>query len=851
MKLLRALLAHIKAHTWKDVLMALVCLILFLGSAFLFWFSSLSIPDISLFQNRESDQSTKIYDRTGTTLLYDVSGNARRTVVTSDEISTNIKNATVAIEDSGFYNHGGIRILSIIRAMLDDVMSGGFAQGGSTITQQLIKNTLLTNDKTIARKIKEWILAIKIEKVFSKDDILTLYLNDVPYGGNVYGVEEASKEFFGKDASDLDIAESAYLASIPQAPTYYSPYGQNTSALTTRADLTLQKMEDLGFITSTQYNQAIKERVAFLPGSTQSIKAPHFVMYVIQYLEQKYGVDTVENGGLNVITTLDYPLEEESELAVKSYIENQGPNFNMSNAASIAIDPKTGDILTMVGSYDYFSTTTDGNFNVATADNRQPGSTFKPIVYSEAFMKGYTPETVLFDVPTEFDSSCSPSGKPTSSSTNPSECYMPQDFDGLYRGPMSLRDALAQSINIPSIKLSYLAGLGDSLNLAQKMGITSLGTDPNQYGLTLVLGGGGVSLLEMTNAYDVFANDGNYVPYRSILKVTDGNGNILEQVSNPTPTYVMPANVARTISDILSDDKARAAEYGLHSVFDIPGYSVAAKTGTTNNTRDVWTIGYSPDVVVGVWGGNDDDTPMIKKIAGLIIAPLWNTLMTDAVASTTNDSFIKPAPENLSGDKPVFRGIWQGGQTYTIDMVSGKLATQYTPEETQKELAVTNVHSILYWVDKSNPLGPAPANPAADPQFENWEEPVLTWAAANGYATSSTNSMPTEYDDVHVPANFPTVTISDGNNGKAYDQNDTATLNISAQGKYPIEKITIYANNGILATLSSNQPTFRFPIKNIYSLSPTNTIEVDVVDSVFDKTDATTTIQVNGNESDQ
>jgi penicillin-binding protein 1C len=842
----RALFAHIKAHTKRDILVLAGCLLLIIGSGFFFWFSSLSIPDVSLFQQRQVAQSTKIYDRTGSVLLYDVSGSARRTVVAAGDISDNLKNATVAIEDSGFYTHGGIRILSIIRAMFADLFSGGFSQGGSTITQQVIKNTLLTNDKTLARKIKEWILAIKLERIFSKNDILTLYLNDVPYGGNIYGVEEASEAFFGKAAKDVDVAESAYLASIPQAPTYYSPYGANKAALDARENLTLQKMKDSGFITDAQYQQAINEKVIFLPSTSQTIKAPHFVMYVIQYLEQKYGVDAVENGGLNVVTTLDYPLQAESEAAVESYINNQGPNFNMSNAASVAIDPKTGDILSMVGSYDYFSTTTEGNFNVATAANRQPGSTFKPIIYSEAFIKGYTPETVLFDEPTEFDSSCSPEGKPLSPSTNQTECYMPQDFDGLYRGPMSLRDALAQSINIPSIQLSYLAGLGDSLKLAQRMGITSLSADPNQYGLTLVLGGGGVSLLEMTDAYGVFANDGSYVPYRSILKVTDGTGNILEQANPPIPISVMPANVARTISDILSDDQARAAEYGLHSVFDIPGYSVAAKTGTTNNTKDVWTIGYSPDVVVGVWGGNDDDTAMVKKIAGLIIAPLWHTLMADALASTSADTLIKPTTQDISSEKPIFRGIWQGGQTYTIDTISGKLATEYTPPETQKEIAVTNVHSILYWVDKNDPLGPAPVDPTKDSQFNNWEKPALDWAAANGYENGATTSIPTQFDDVHVAANMPSVNVSDANNGNAYSENGTATINIRASGKYPIQKISIYGNDGIIATLTGNQSTYRFPIKNIYSLSSTNIIKVEVVDAVFDRASATTQIKVSG-----
>lgn len=849
--ILRALAAHIKAHTKRDVFMLFVCLLLLSASGFFFWFSSFSIPDVSLFEERQVDQSTKIYDRTGTVLLYDVSGNARRTIVASADISDNVKNATVAIEDAGFYNHGGIRVFSIIRAMFADLFSGGFAQGGSTITQQVIKNTLLTNDKTIARKIKEWILAIKIEKVFSKDDILTLYLNDVPYGGNIYGVEEASKAFFGIDAKDLDVAQSAYLASIPQAPTYYSPSGPNKSALDARKNLTLQKMKDSGFITDTQYAQAVNEKVTFLSSATRTIKAPHFVMYVVQYLENKYGTDMVQNGGLNVTTTLDYNLEQESEDAVRSYIENKGANFNMTNAASVAINPKNGDILSMVGSYDYFSTTTDGNFNVATADNRQPGSTFKPIVYSEAFMKGYTPETVLFDLPTEFNSSCTSEGQPTSSSTDPSECYMPGDFDGLWRGPISLRTALALSINIPSIELSYLAGLGDSLNLAQKMGITSLGTDPNKYGLTLVLGGGGVSLLEMTDAYGVFANDGNYVPYRSILKITDNSGKVLEQASDPSPVSVMPANVARTTSDILSDDNARASEYGLHSVFDIPGYSVAAKTGTTNNTKDVWTIGYSPDVVVGVWGGNNDDTAMIKKIAGLIIAPLWNTLMTDALASTTGNTLVKPAAEDLSSEKPVFRGIWQGGTTYTIDTVSGKLATAYTPKQTQKEIAIPNIHSILYWVDKNDPQGPAPTNPSSDPQFANWEKPVMDWAQTNGYASATPPVIPTETDDVHIPQNFPSVTVTDGNGGKAYGQNDTATIDISASGKYPIQKILIYANGGILATLAGNQTTFKFPIKNIYSLGTTNTIKVEAIDSVYDETDATLTLNVSGSVSAQ
>ncbi|HUD04002.1 MAG TPA: transglycosylase domain-containing protein, partial [Candidatus Paceibacterota bacterium] len=556
----KAIKNHIRAHTKRDVLLLIGSIFLLGASIILFWFSSLSIPDISLFTERQVTESTKIYDRNGI-LLYDASGSVRKTVIDSDQIPDDVKNATVAIEDQDFYSEGGIRLLSILRAIVVNIVSLGYSQGGSTITQQVIKNSLLTNDKTIARKIKEWILAIRLEKVYSKDQILTTYLNEVPYGGNVYGVEEASKEFFNEDASDLDIAQAAYVAAIPQAPTFYSPYGANKAALDARQKIVLQKMLSLGFITSDQYNQAIAEKVVFQPNTGEGIKAPWFVMYVKQYLESTYGVDAVETGGLDVVTTLDYNLEQKMEQSVQDYINTQGPNFNMSNAAAMAIDPKNGDILAMVGSYDYYSTTTtDGNFNAATGANRQPGSTFKPIAYSVAFEKGYTPDTVLFDLPTEFNSSCGPNGQPLSLSVASSTCYMPQDFDDTYRGPISLRTALALSINIPSIQLLYLGGLQNSLDLAKQMGITTLG-DADQYGLTLVLGGGEVSLLEMTSAYGTFANDGIHVPYRSILSVTDSSGNILEQANQtPSGTQVIPANIARTISDILSDDQARASE---------------------------------------------------------------------------------------------------------------------------------------------------------------------------------------------------------------------------------------------------------------------------------------------------
>ena len=488
----------------KNTLMFLAGVFILIAGIIAIWASSLKIPDFHSFEDRKVVNSTKIYDRTGQILLYDIHQDVKRTDIPFEQMSANIKNATVAIEDSEFYNHGGIRILSIIRAGLSNLFGIGKTQGGSTITQQLVKNTLLTQDKTITRKIKEWVLAIKIDGSMPKEKILEYYLNENPYGGNIYGIEEASKTYFNKDAQDLTLAEAAYLAAIPQSPTLLSPYGKNKDKLDARKDLVLSRMLELKFISQVEYDAAKSEVVAFAPQATTGIKAPHFVFFIKDYLEQKYGSDLVEQGGLKVTTTLDYNLQEKGEQIVKDGALQNEKDWNGKNAALVAIDPKTGQILTMIGSRDYFDKTIDGNFNVATA-SRQPGSSFKPFIYATAFNKGFTPDTVLFDLPTEFQTTCDAYGKALPGH-NQDDCYMPSDYDGKYRVPMKLRDALAQSINIPAVKLFYLAGLKDSLKTAQDMGISTL-TDINRYGLTLVIGGGEVSLLDMTSAYGVFAND--------------------------------------------------------------------------------------------------------------------------------------------------------------------------------------------------------------------------------------------------------------------------------------------------------------------------------------------------------
>jgi 1A family penicillin-binding protein len=827
---------HIKAHTKKDIAIVILSLFFLCFGAGTLWISSFRLPDLSSFEQRKVSESTKIFDRTGKVLLYDLHDSIKRTLLASADISPFLKKATVAIEDEDFYTHKGIKISSIIRAVLANVVSGGYSQGGSTITQQVVKNTLLTGDKTISRKLKEWVLAVKLDSALPKDTILTSYLNENPYGGNIYGVEEASKQFFNKTAKDVTLAEAAYLAAIPQASTFYSPYGKNKEKLEARKNLVLKKMLDTAVINATEYKDALKEKVAFQPQGQFGIKAPHFVFFVKEYLENILGKGSLDDGGYKVITTLDANLQEKAEDLVKTTALKNTEDFNATNAALIAIDPHSGDILSMVGSRDYFDKIIDGQFNVAVASNRQPGSTMKPIIYSEAFIKGYTPETVLLDLPTSFSTTCDLEGKPLDPEGDPKQCYMPGNYDEKFRGPMTLRDALAQSINIPAIKTLYLAGIKDSITLAKNMGITSL-TNADQYGLTLVLGGGEVSLLEMTGAYGIFANDGVRVASRPVLQVFDSKG---AEISLPSQrqNQVLPAETARTISSILSDNVARTPGYGPNSVLYFPTRDVAVKTGTTNDSRDAWTVGYTPNLVVGVWAGNNDNSPMVKKVAGQIVAPMWSSFMKQGLASVPDERFTPPNPADPSTLKPVMKGIWQGGKTYTIDTISEKLATDLTPLETRREVAVTSVHSILYWVNKADPLGAQPANPQDDPQFERWEAPVRKWAEENKYVDQDESSIPTQTDNIHTAVNIFKVSLQNMN-GATYTLNDTVAIPLSSTGRYPLTKATLYVNDVFVETIESQPFMFRFNPKDISGIQENNQIRITAYDSVFNKSEVT------------
>jgi penicillin-binding protein 1C len=708
----------------RELILGLLSALFLLGGIVALWASTLKLPDIESLSNLEVEQSTKIYDRTGKVLLDDLSGNVTRTVVSLDQISPYIREATLAIEDSDFYQHRGIKITSLVRAALADIFGGGYAQGGSTIDQQVVKNTILTKDKTITRKLKEIILALKLDASLPKDEILQLYLNGNPYGGTIYGVEEASEQYFGVHASNVDLAQAAYLAAMPQAPTHYSPYGDHVDDLEARKNLVLSRMLDLGYITKPEYDAATKEKVAFLPQAEGGIRAPHFVFFVRDELEQEFGEDALRTSGWRVITTLDADLEAKAEDTLKSFGESNQKNFNASNGAMVAIDPKTGDILTMAGSRDYFNADIGGAYNIALA-KRQPGSAFKPFVYAQAFLDGFTPDTVLFDVQTQFSTACAPSDM---SDTPP--CYAPSNFDDAFRGPMTIRNALAQSINIPAIKALYLVGIQNAISLAESFGITTLG-NPNQYGLTLVLGGGEVTLLDMTSAYSVFANGGVRNPYRSIIEIEDKDGNIVKQYPVASQQVLAP-NVAYTISDVLSDNVARTPELGAASPLLFPGYAVAAKTGTTNNFRDAWVLGYTPNIAVGAWAGNNDNSPMVKKIAGFIVAPMWHEFMQYALTKFPPDPFPEATALSTDSSKPVLRGIWQGGDVTKVDAVSLQPVGPDFMGATRNRI-ITAVHDILYWVDKNNPTGPAPATPSADPQFSHWEYGVRLWAENHGY----------------------------------------------------------------------------------------------------------------------
>lgn len=606
----------------------------------LFIYYAKDLPRPEKFTERAFIESTKIYDRTGEVLLYELYGEEKREIISLSEMPEHLKQALIATEDANFYSHHGVDIWGIIRAIKINLSIGQPLYGGSTISQQLIRSTFLTREKSIKRKVREMILALELERRYPKDQILEWYLNQIPLGINIYGVEAASKTYFNKPAKELSLSESAVLVALIKAPSYYTPFGSHVEELLGRKDYVLNRMVQEKYITSEQAEEA-KSVVLEFAKVSQMIKAPHFVLHIQEYLFKTYGKNFLEEEGYRIYTTLDWDLQQAAEEAIEQGVARNKKN-KAHNASLVAINPKNGEILSMVGSADWFGDSYpegcisgkncqfDPKLNVATYRiGRQPGSSFKPFVYATAFQNGYDDEYIVIDEKTNFG-------------VWGNKEYIPQNYDGLFRGPVTLREALAQSLNIPSVKvLLDLAGLQESINTARKSGLTTLKESASFYGPAIVLGGGEVRLIDMVSAYGVFATEGRKQPAISILRIEDSKGNIIEQ-KKKTSRKILDEQTARLLNDILSDNEARSPMFGYNSPLYFPNYQVAAKTGTTDNWRDAWTIGYTPGIVAGVWVGNNDNSPMAKKPGIMFSTPIWHQFMETALAKLPQENFTPP-----------------------------------------------------------------------------------------------------------------------------------------------------------------------------------------------------------------
>ncbi len=761
--------------------------------AFMFIYYSRSLPDPNRLLGRNVPESTKIYAK-DETLLYEVHGEFKRTLVNLDQISPDLKNATIAAEDKNFYRHAGISITGLMRSVVVDILHGEKRQGGSTITQQFVKNAVLTRDKSFFRKIKEIIISIELEARFKKDDILKLYLNEIPYGRNAYGIQAAAQTYFNKSASDLTLAESAYLAALPQAPSYYNPSGPNFDDLQARQKYILGQMKDEGYINDERYEQALNEEVAF-EKIKDSIKAAHFVQYVQDYLADKYGEQTLEEGGLKVYTTLDIKMQEIAETAVREGAAKNEASGGY-NAALVAMDPKTGQILAMVGSKDYFGESQpancvpgktclfEPNVNVATT-YQQPGSSFKPYAYVTAFGRDYkySPASLLLDVKTNFGN------------------YSPNNFNLAENGPVSMRKALAGSLNIPAVKTLALVGVDNVTKTARDLGITAPFTD---CGLSLVLGGCDVKLVDHTAAYAALANGGKKNEKTAILKVVSQEGKVLEEYEEDSE-QVLDEQAVYLLTNIMSDNSARAWVFGANSALTLGGRPVAAKTGTTQDFRDGWTLGFTPSLAAGVWTGNNNNTPM-KRDAVVMAGPIWNRFMKEALAGTPVEEFKRP----------------DGIREVTVDSLSGKLPTQFSPEtktEVFADYAVPNQRDDVHVEVRIDGLTGQPATNdtpqdrivtevytvlhSERPNNPAWEDPVIAWALAHGYKypPGSGINNPDIGGEVNITAPADNATITD------------LPLRITASGASGIEEIEFSVDGDKVRTLDESPFTFTLNTK--------------------------------------
>ena len=794
------------------ILVLLMITLFVLGGLSIFALSK-GLPDPRDFNNRVVPQSTKIYDRTGKILLYEVHGEERRTSIELGKISPFVISATLAAEDDSFYHHHGFVLKGIIRALLHNLIHPRDLQGGSTITQQLARNAFLTTEKRITRKIREAILTVQIENNFSKDQILEMYLNQINYGHNVHGIEAASEFYFSKPAQELKLAEAAYLTALIQAPSYLSPYGSHLDELEARKNWIISRTEKLGYYPKEATEEAREEKVVFAPPHF-TLRAPHFVMYVRELLYEKLGEEEVERGGFKVITTLDMHLQDLAEKLVNQYGDSNEKMIGAQNMSLLAEDPNTGQILAMVGSRDYWNEEAEGKVNTVFSV-RQPGSSFKPFVYATAFKKGFTPDSIIFDVATNF-------------SLDPQHPYIPINYDNINRGPVTFRQALAQSLNVPSVKVLYLAGIKDSIDTARDFGITTLTKPPQYYGLTLVLGGGGVKLNEMVNGYCAFSQEGIYHPQVSILRIEDSQGNIIDDFTLQSKR-VIDSQIARTINSILSDNVSRAPTFGWNNALYFPDMDVAAKTGTDTEYRDAWTLGYTTSLAAGVWVGNNDRSPIAPSGApgAMLSAPCWHQFMEEASKFYPPQKFIAPLPKTSPSTTPMLNGIYISQQ-------------KYKNIHTNEVKTVKEIHSALYYVNKDNILGPSLQNHYQDPQFWSWEIPVINWAKSHilnfsqeynlqlgpEYIPETSNTATT----IYFPS-LPKIEFISPQNGDFLE--DDTQVKIKIEQSSQISQISLYLNQNLLGPLEKKEEGdyywFLIPFS---SLTDQNEIKIEAYDSL-------------------
>lgn len=819
--------------------------VLFLFGIGVFAFYASQLPNPEEFEERIVEESTKIYDRTGSYLLYESGKDIKRTVIALDEISSHLQKATLAAEDDNFYNHPGIDIKSIARALIFDIFKGknGSVQGGSTITQQFIKNAMFleTNNegkvvgpapRTISRKIQEAIMTFELERKYSKDEILEFYLNQVPFGSIFYGAEAASQNYFQKPAKDLTLNEATILASIIRSPTYYL---KNPEEIDTRKNWILNRMVELDLAKKEEVEKAKKEEVA-LKIEPAEMQAPYFTQEVEQQLEDLYG-ENYQRMGFKVYTTIDLDLQTLAEKTVSEWSSKIEKWYNGKNAALVSINPNNGEILAMVGGRNF----EESQVNIWTPKTKlsfqSPGSAFKPIVYATALKKGYTPDTILWDVKTVFDES-----KPD----------WPENYDFKQRGPVKIKEALAQSLNIPAVKALYLAGVNETANTARGMGMIDSfdkKIDNTDLNLSMAIGGKDIVPIELVSAFGVFATEGiRYLPHY-ISKIENTKGEIIYQ-PEPHPIKALNTEVCRQINQILSNNKLRTPTFGSKSWLNLGSY-VAVKTGTSTNNKgkviDAWTIGFTKNLVTGVWVGNNKNEPMKGKISGSAgAAPIWNNFMKEAIKDEPRQNFT--LPKEVKTNKFFLDG-YSAKSTVKIDKISGKLATNMTPADLIEEKEFLQPHSILYYIDKNDPRGDILENPFTDPYCEKWETGVQKWVKG----TKGKYSIPTEKDDVHTEENKPKINITSktiipvkkDEEGKI---TESGKINFSIEiiASKGVKKIEVLFDNKPIENLDTQDTKLSFSYtieENGFQEKENYSFKIKVTDKVENKSETTFTIE--------